>query len=134
MRGKYQEVVPRAEEEDNNTDSSPNLFSDSQWDDISSVIPIFSAEFIPWVCLSPPLPLNLLIAVAASPELLLFSDRLVQADEMQTDLSKMDKKITMDQQLLKIKIFCTGLIRILLLPLDQLCRNSRSFPIPDMIL
>lgn len=92
MRGKYQEVVPRAEEEDNNTDSSSNLFSNSQWDDISSVIPIFSAEFISWVCLSPPLPVSLLIAVAASPELLLFSIRLVQADEMQTDLSKMDKK------------------------------------------
>lgn len=103
MRGKYQEVVPRAEEEDNNTESSSNLFSNSQWDDISSVIPIFSAEFISWVCLSPPLPVSLLIAVAASPELLLFSIRLVQADEMQTDLSKMDKKITRDQQDLSFK-------------------------------
>lgn len=56
MRGKYPEVVLRAEEEDNNKDSSPNLSSNSQWDDISSVIPIFSAELIPWVCPSLPAP------------------------------------------------------------------------------
>lgn len=42
--------------------------------------------------LPPPSP-GLRIAVAASPELLLFANRLVQADEIQTDLPKMVKEI-----------------------------------------
>lgn len=44
------------------------------------------------------------------------------------------KKLTRGQQILKIKTFCTGLIRILLLLWDQLCRNTKSLPIPDTVI
>lgn len=127
MRGKYPEIVPRAEEEDNNKDSSPNLSSNSQWDDISSVIlglPFSTCPHPPLVCV---LQLQPVQSCFYSPTGLF---RLMRYK--QTCLRWL-KKLTRGQQILKIKTFCTGLIRILLLLWDQLCRNSKSLPIPDTL-